>query len=73
MNISITNLKTVTIFQYASLFNRNKFIEMKKKQFNKNILNKMKIKICVVCNTKKVLIIFTIKVENVNSVIFQEV
>ena len=31
-------------------------------------------KICVVCNTeKKVLIIFTTNIENVNSVIFNEV
>ena len=30
-------------------------------------------KVCVVCNTEKILIIFTINIENVNNVIYNEV
>ena len=30
-------------------------------------------KVCVVCNTEKVLIIFTTNIENVNSVLYNEV
>ena len=32
----------------------------------------MESKVCVICNTEKVLIIFTTIIENVNSVIFKE-
>ena len=33
----------------------------------------MEIKVCVICNTEKILIKFTINIENVNSVIYNEV
>ena len=69
MNINMTNITSAAVFHFASVSIREEFIELKK-QFN---LKKWRVKSVLFAILKKVLIIFTTNIENVNNVISKEV
>ena len=73
MNINTTNFTCAAVFPFASYLYSIIFIEIKNNNSIKTKINKWVVKFVLFVILKKVLIIFTTNLENVNSVILNEV
>ena len=59
-------MRTIIVLLYKKGNCRNN------KNFNEKIIKSVNSKVCVICNTEKVMTLLTTSVENVNSVILKE-